>query len=173
MTRHTMTAQCAVRLLEALCAEGVDPCLGGGWAVDALLGRQTREHSDLDLWVAAPAAEPLFVALTELGVDRIFPWPGDRPWNFVVHDGGSLRIDLHFYERTADDSLHYGALASDERFPAAALTGHGVIEGFEVRCEMPEWAVRWHTGYPARTVDHHDVLLLCERFGLELPPGFR
>ena len=28
-------------------------CVGGGWAVDALLGAQTRGHADRDLWVPA------------------------------------------------------------------------------------------------------------------------
>jgi lincosamide nucleotidyltransferase A/C/D/E len=42
-----------------------------------------------------------------------------------------------------------------------------------VRCEAPAWAVRWHTGYQPRTVDRHDVPLLCERFGIRLPDAFR
>lgn len=43
-----------------------------------------------------------------------------------------------------------------------------------VRCEAAEWAVRWHTGYPPRDVDRHDVSRLCERFGHRvLHPGAR
>lgn len=30
---------------------GVDVRLDGGWGVDALLGRQTRDHDDIDLFV--------------------------------------------------------------------------------------------------------------------------
>jgi lincosamide nucleotidyltransferase A/C/D/E len=33
--------------------------------------------------------------------------------------------------------------------------------------------VRWHTGYPMRDVDRHDVALVCRRYGLALPPGYR
>jgi lincosamide nucleotidyltransferase A/C/D/E len=51
---HIMTAASAIELLKALSDGGADPCVGGGWAVDALIGEQTREHSDLDLWVQAP-----------------------------------------------------------------------------------------------------------------------
>jgi lincosamide nucleotidyltransferase A/C/D/E len=173
MSKHVMTAKSALRLLEAMSGQGVQTCVGGGWAVDALLREQTREHSDLDLWVAAFDAEPLFVALTHVGVDRIFPWPGDRPWNFVVHDGGLLRVDLHFYERTSDDTLHYGAFDAGEFFPAAALAAPGTIGGVSVRCEAPEWTLRWHSGYPIRDVDRHDVSLLCERFALALPEAYR
>ena len=66
---HHMPAESAVRILQRLADDGVGACLGGGWAVDALLGQQTREHSDLDLWVAATDAEGLFSALADLGID--------------------------------------------------------------------------------------------------------
>jgi lincosamide nucleotidyltransferase A/C/D/E len=173
MTGHVMTAESAALLLDALAAHGVQACVGGGWAVDALLRSQTREHLDLDLWVESSQAEPLFVALARLGVDRVLPWPGDRPWNFVLNDGRDLRIDLHFYERADPDTIHYGAFDGGHVFPAAALDGHGLIGTTDVRCEHPEWSLRWHTGYPPRPVDHHDVPLLCERFALELPQAFR
>jgi tRNA nucleotidyltransferase/poly(A) polymerase len=50
-----MTAEYAVRILDTLGQHGVDACVGGGWAVDALLGEQTRAHTDLDPWL--PAAD--------------------------------------------------------------------------------------------------------------------
>lgn len=167
-----MSAQDAVALLQRLDAHGVDVCVGGGWSVDALLREQTREHSDLDVWAPASHLERLFVAFAEAGVDRIFPWPGDRPWNFVLHDGVRLRVDLHLYEPLADGSLHYGSVVNGGAFSAEALAGCGSIAGAEVRCESAEWALLWHTGYPARAVDRHDVKLLCRRFGLAVPEGF-
>ena len=137
-----------------------------------MLGEQTREHSDLDVWAPADHLERLFVALAAGGVDRVFPWPGDRPWNFVLHDGGRLRVDLHLYERLPDGSLHFGSAVDGVTFPAEALVGQGLIAGTVVRCEAAEWAVRWHTGYPTRDVDRHDVSLLCERFGIDRPEAF-
>ncbi len=160
-------------LLGVLNGQGVDACVGGGWCVDALVERQTREHSDLDLWLPAADLEPLFVGFAERGLDRIFPWPGDRPWNFVLHDGARLRVDLHLYEPLPEGKLHYGSAIGGVVFPAEALTGRGVIAGTTVRCEAPAWAVRWHTGYPPRAVDRHDVRLLCERFGVDLPETLR
>jgi lincosamide nucleotidyltransferase A/C/D/E len=56
--RHTMRAASALGLLDALRQVGVEACVGGGWAVDALVGEQTREHSDLDLWVQAVDLDP-------------------------------------------------------------------------------------------------------------------
>jgi lincosamide nucleotidyltransferase A/C/D/E len=171
--QHVMSAESAVRLLDLFDEHSVAVCVGGGWAVDALLEEQTRSHADLDLWLAAVDIEPLFVAVSSIGLDRILPWPGDRPWNFVLHDGAELRIDLHFYEAIGDEQLRYGAFDGSEVFPAAALAGRGTIGGRRVRCEAPAWAVRWHTGYPPRAVDRHDVPLLCERFGVRLPDVYR
>jgi lincosamide nucleotidyltransferase A/C/D/E len=170
--RYVMTAEDAVALLERLSEHDVDVCVGGGWGVDALLMQQTREHSDLDLWLPAAHLERLFVAFAKCGVDRVFPWPGDRPWNFVLHDGVRLRVDLHLYEPLADGSLHYGSVVDGEVFPGEALAGQGQIAGLAVRCDAAEWAVRWHTGYPPRDVDRHDVPLLCEQFGIDLPELF-
>lgn len=173
MASYLMTAGSAVRLLDVLDDHQVGACVGGGWAVDALLGSQTREHSDLDLWVPAADLDPLFVALVSVGLDRILPWPGDRPWNFVLHDGDRLRVDLHLHEAMADGRWHYGSALAGETFPGAALAGQGTIAGRPVRCEAPGWSVRWHTDYPLRDVDRHDVALLCERFGIVVPDVYR
>ncbi|WP_127503515.1 nucleotidyltransferase domain-containing protein [Actinoplanes solisilvae] len=167
-----MSAPEVVAIVSELGARGVAAGVGGGWGVDALLGSQTREHSDLDLWLPAEGLEPAFLGFRQLGIDRIQPWPGDRPWNFVLHDGGRLRADLHLYELRADGAVHYGSALDGVSFPAAALEGAGTVDGMSVRCEAAEWSVRWHTGYPPRVKDRHDVSLLCTRFGLALPDGF-
>jgi lincosamide nucleotidyltransferase A/C/D/E len=160
-------------LLAALERHAVDVCVGGGWAVDALVGRQSREHSDLDLWVAAGDLEGLFLAFAEEGVDRIFPWPGDRPWNFVLHDGRSRRVDLHLYEALDGSRLHYGSVTAPFVFTVDDLAGRGEIDGVAVRCEAPAFALRNHTGYAARDIDHLDVAVLCEHFGLDVPGEYR
>jgi lincosamide nucleotidyltransferase A/C/D/E len=158
--------------MRALAEHGVDACVGGGWGVDALLGEQTREHSDLDLWLEAPALEGLFRVCAERGLDRVFPWPGDRPWNFVLHDGLTRRVDLHLYETLPGGELHYGSVLEPFRLPAEALSHRGRIDGYSVRCEEPSWAVRFHTGYPPRPTDYHDVGRLCDRFGIERPDAY-
>jgi lincosamide nucleotidyltransferase A/C/D/E len=41
-----------VRLMQVFDGQGLDVVVDGGWGVDALLGKQTRQHNDLD--IAAP-----------------------------------------------------------------------------------------------------------------------
>lgn len=164
-----MPADAAVAILDELTDSGVDPCVGGGWAVDALLGEQTRPHRDLDLWMPATSLEHVIDAFVRMGIDRLYPWGDDRPWNFVVHDGEFRRIDLHLYEPLADGSFHYGGFETGEIFPDEALAGVGSIGGRTVRCEAAAWSLRWHSGYPARRHDREDMRRLCSRFGFDLP----
>ncbi len=48
-----ISADDVVDVLDRLAAARIDAAVAGGWAVDALVGRVTREHGDLDLAVAA------------------------------------------------------------------------------------------------------------------------
>src|SRR5579884_2713452 len=55
-----MSAEDAAAILDRLGAAGLTAWVDGGWAVDALAGRQTRTHDDLDLVVLldeVPAVE--------------------------------------------------------------------------------------------------------------------
>ena len=166
-----MSVDEARALVSVMADVGVHACVGGGWGVDALLGEQTRPHSDLDVWVPAEELHDALRALVGQGVDRIYPWPGDRPWNWVLHDDDNRRVDLHLYERMSDVEWHYGSALDGETFPTEALAGTGSIGGLAVQCESPPWALRFHLGYQPRATDRHDMRLLCERFGLELPPA--
>ena len=47
-----MDAATVVRILTALRTARVDTWLDGGWAIDALVGHETRHHLDLDLVIA-------------------------------------------------------------------------------------------------------------------------
>lgn len=120
-----MPGEGVTTLLAALQAQAVTVCVGGGWAIDALVGKQTRIHADLDVWVEAGDTEGLFKAFAGQGVDRIHPWPGDRPWNFVVHDGRSRRVDLHLYEALGAGRMHYGSVTSPFLFTTMTCPGRG------------------------------------------------
>ncbi|MFL6134797.1 MAG: nucleotidyltransferase domain-containing protein [Nocardioidaceae bacterium] len=169
MTEYAMPPETVRTLIAALEARGVAVCVGGGWAIDALVGEVTRKHSDLDIWVDAAHTEGLFAGLADQGVDRIHPWPGDRPWNFVVGDGHSRRVDLHLYESLGDGRLHYGSVNTPFLFTTHDLSGDGDVGGMRVQCESPEFALQNHTGYALRDIDRHDVAVLCQHFGLPAP----
>jgi lincosamide nucleotidyltransferase A/C/D/E len=57
-------------------------------------------------------------------------------------------------------------------YPAASLTGSGVLAGHAVKCISAEYMVRFHTGYKLRETDFQDVAALCARFGIDYPEEY-
>jgi hypothetical protein len=96
--------------------------------------------------------------------------------NHIPGDTRSVRVDCQhrtWSPTLPGGSIHYGGFEVGETYPSDALDGRGAINGTDVRCEAAAWSLLWHTGYPARPVDFHDVRRLCARFDLELPEMFR
>jgi lincosamide nucleotidyltransferase A/C/D/E len=158
-----------VNLCEKL---GIDVWIDGGWAVDALLGEQTRPHGDLDVVIQHKDVAVLRDALGARGY-RDRPRDDTSPWNFVLSDKEGREIDVHAI--TFDDYGNglYGPAAKGESYPAASLTGRGEVRGRAVKCISPEWLVKFHAGYELDENDYHDVVALSDRFGIELPKEYR
>ena len=158
-----MDASDVVELLDFLEQSGLEVHVDGGWAVDALLGKQTRDHDDLN--VAIPHAQvPLLRRLMATRGFHERPQADSRECNFVLADAGDRRLDVHLY--TLDAA---GKNASGVPYAAEHLTGTGIIAGTPVSCIDRAWLVKFHTGYEVDERDYQDVRLLCERFRLPLP----
>jgi|GEM_PF-224607 len=139
----------------------------GGWAVDALMGKQTRKHNDLDIAIYhkdVPKLRSLLEARGYKDVSRGDTWEH----NFVLGDDKGHQLDVHSFELDKD-----GNNAGGVAYKAAHFGGTGVIGDHKVQCINPETLVEFHTGYQLDDDDHHDVLVLCEKFGIELPEEHR
>lgn len=84
-------------LLRGLADIGIRCWVVGGWGVDALLGKQTRDHHDLDLMVNATDLPALHVWLRREGFARGYEWEENSP---VTIEGRTW--DTAFVERHAD-----------------------------------------------------------------------
>ena len=145
------------RLLAVLAAVRTVGCrywLEGGWGVDALVGRQTRPHRDVDLDIDAAFEGEVLAALHGLGYAietdrrpvRVELTARDRGW-VDVHP---LQIDaLGNARQAAPDGGWY-------EFPAAYFTV-GRLGDVVVPCFTVEAQRRFHTGYDLRQVDQHDL----------------
>ena len=161
-----MTANDVIEFVQLLTQHDIDMVIDGGWGVDALLGEQTRLHSDLDIAVEHKDV-PKIRALLEARDYKDVPRDDTRDCNFVLGDDEGRLIDFHSYTFDAEGKLIFGV-----EYPYASLTGTGVINGFPVKCIPPEWTVKFHTGYTLDEGDYHDVKLLCQKFGIELPEEY-
>lgn len=146
---------------------GLDICIDGGWAVDALLGVQTRAHGDLDIALPAAQGAALRGMLSGQGYREV-PRPDSWVHNYVLERPSGETIDVHTYELYPDGSNKAGVA-----YMAEHLTGEGIILGTRVRCVPPDWLVRFHAGYEVDADDWHDVRLLCAAFDIPIPEHFK
>ena len=167
-----MPADQVVELYNLLHSHGIKIWVDGGWGVDALLEKQTREHRDLDIAVQKKDLAVMKKLLGARGY-RDKGEPHARPWNFIMEDQSGHEVDVHVI--TLDDAGNgiYGPAETGIAYPASSLAGRGVIAGRFVQCISPEDMVKFHSGYELDENDFHDVLALCEKFGLEVPEEYR
>ena len=159
----------ALRVVGALREGGITAGLTGGWGIDALLGRQTRPHDDVDLGIDAAMLHLALSLLARIGYDVT----ADRRPARVELRAASGRVDLHPIVWQPDGSgIQTGF--GDERFeyPPGSLDAAGVIDGTPVRCATPELQVAFHSHYEPRDHDRRDMAALAERFGLALPASY-
>ena len=164
----TMNADDVLEVVGALENAGVRFWLDGGWGVDALLGEQTREHTDLDLVSDLAEATALRDALFAIGY-RVRQ--GGTAANFVLADDQGHEVDVH---PIAFDARGFGEfdLGDGRRwpFPPAAFRGVGRVAGRAVACLSPDAQVQCHgQGYRPTEDDLRDMERLQERFGVVLP----
>lgn len=175
-----MTGRDVVEVVVALRSAGSTCVLAGGWGVDALVGRRTRRHADLDLAVDDGSPAPATAAGRALeaigfGLVRCDVLPGayfaDRR---LYEDRWGRLVDLH--------PAHVGL--GDDR---AALPGvpvldggsvvTGTVGGRPVACLSAGEQSASRRGYPPRDVDRRDLRLLGvlarPRPGSPLPAGDR
>ncbi|NOH01583.1 MAG: aminoglycoside nucleotidyltransferase [Chloroflexi bacterium] len=162
----TMPAEDAGQILRLFEENHIDVCVDGGWGVDALLGEQTRLHADLDIAIPHEAVPTLKALLEACGYREV---PRDDSWecNFVLGDEFGHEVDVHSCTFDSAGNNIFGVA-----YPFDSLTGKGRINSHPVKCVSPEWMVKFHTGYKLDDNDYHDVKLLCQKFGIEIPPDY-
>jgi len=163
-----MSAERAAAIVGRLAERGVDVWLEGGWGIDALLGRETRGHDDLDVIVPLERLPQLEAALRELGYCFGF---ASGPLSFEVVDDEGHQIDVHPVRREpSGDAVYLMENGRRWTYPAGSLTGRGEIADRPVRCLTPAMALVCHsTGYALDTEHQRDVAALCEHHGLAVP----
>lgn len=167
-----MNSRDVVELYTALERLGVEIWIDGGWSVDALLGSQSRAHSDLDITIQGKDVPKLRELLGTRGYKDIKVEQA-RDWNFVLGDDNGREVDVHVIVFDERRNGIYGPAENGEMYPASSLTGTGIIEGQTVRCISAEWMVKFHSGYELKDKDFRDVSALCKKFGIALPAEYK
>lgn len=147
-----MPAGEAARVLRAFRSGGVAVTVAGGWGIDALAGRQTRRHYDLDLIIEREQEATARTVLAGLGYR-----PGDDehmpglplPHRCTLHDHAGHVVEL--------------LPAATGGPPFTAVTdpyAPGVIGGEPCTCLSVPLQRLLHRGYPPRACEPGDLRVL-------------
>jgi lincosamide nucleotidyltransferase A/C/D/E len=121
-------AAAVLEVLERLETAGCRCWVAGGWGVDALVGKQTREHHDLDLALDARSETAALGVLHRLGYEIETDW---RPTRIELAAAGARWVDVH---PVHFDAAGHGRQADLDggffEYPAGCLsvTLHGMRE---------------------------------------------
>ena len=167
-----MSSSDLTELLRTLDEASIDAWLDGGWGVDALLGKQTRRHRDVDVIVSVSNVPKLR--------DILGPWgfavkEGAPPNSFVLSNGQGREVDVHAVVFDNDGNGVYTMQSGEDWvYPAEGFSGRGTVEGRGVACLSATTQVLCHAhGYTPVDRDFRDMQLLEESFRVELPPQLR
>lgn len=166
--QKAMNQEALIDLIRLLQRASIEVWLDGGWGVDALLGRQTREHRDADIVIRTSEVSALQNALAEIGFEVK---EGQVPHSFVMASGEGLEVDVHsiVFDKKGN-GIYRMQNGEDWVYPAEGFEGRGTIAGLPVKCLSATTQVHCHAhGYEPSEKDIHDMELLRERFGVKLP----
>jgi lincosamide nucleotidyltransferase A/C/D/E len=164
-----MPESAVVPLMDAIAGAGVRCWVAGGWGIDALLGRQTRRHYDLDLVVSDTPddvmrmGQVLVRAGFRLNVRESNPglfmpvrqcWQDDQGHTVEV-----MPVALHEppFSGPAEPARHHTQAPQP---PQERPFTRGTIGGREVPCLSASLQFVLHEGYDTRSVDRTDMSAL-------------
>ncbi len=167
-----MTQADVLEIADALA--GLKFWLDGGWGIEALLGEQTRDHSDLDAAIDRGDLDEADARLHSLGFARSAEVDPDDPARHVLRDARGRQIDFHVLEfDPSGDGWQTLADGQRLRYPAGDLAAAGELDGRPVPCISPALQLRHHSSYEPTERDRIDMGRLASRFGFDLPDSLQ
>jgi lincosamide nucleotidyltransferase A/C/D/E len=168
-----MATEDVLQVLDCLGQADVEVWLDGGWGVDALVGRPTRDHEDLDLAMDREEVPRAVEALAGIGYEHDREATPGLPARAVLRGPGGRTVDLHplrfdragnGWQQLSESGRAWGC------YEAKHLSAKGAIDEHPVRCISAELQLRFRRGYEWTENDEHDIRLLTGHFDLPAPP---
>ena len=163
-----MSGERVCEVYELLTGEGIRCWIVGGWGIDALLGRQTREHKDLDVLLVSCEHRRAWQLLHREGFVLDHRWEENNeveggpdgttmPTAYVLTDREGGQVDIHVLRDDLSPSW-----ITDRAFVPGALEASGTIDGLTVACISARMQRIAHSGYDIPDEQQHDLRLLEE-----------
>ena len=151
---ETASKETLLLILDLLERLGIPYWVDGGWGVDLLLGRQSREHRDVDIDFDGRFTEVLLHTLQERGYVITTDW---SPCRLELQHPEMGYLDIHPLAVNADGSAKQADLEGGWYHLEACWFSSAVFEGREVPCISAEAQRIFHSGYELREKDVFDL----------------
>lgn len=126
----------------------------GGWGVDILIGKQNRDHRDIDIDFDSESEKVLLDALKEKGYKITTDW---SPSRIELHHPELGYLDIHPLIINKDGSARQAAPDGGWYEFEAKWFSTAVFEGRIIPCISAEAQKLFHSGYELREVDKIDM----------------
>lgn len=126
----------------------------GGWGIDVLIGKQTREHQDVDIDFDATHEKELLKKLSEIGYQITID---QRPTRVELYHPNYGNIDIHPFEISESGSVKQANPEGGWFELASDWFTKSSYEGRMIPCVSIEGQRIFHSGYDLRAVDHADL----------------
>ena len=133
----------------------------GGWGIDVLIGKQTREHRDVDIDFDAEFEPQLLMRLEEIGYRITTDW---RPSRVELYHPDHGYIDIHPFVITETGAIKQAKPEGGWYHFESGWFCEAVFEGRTIPCISVEGQRIFHSGYELRAVDLTDLGRLAEVF---------
>jgi lincosamide nucleotidyltransferase A/C/D/E len=164
----------AIQIIHLLESNDIPVWLVGGWGIDSMLGRQTREHKDLDILLQRDDLQKAKHLLENVGYSLKEIWSENNPvfdfhgnqidTAFVLQDASSREIDLHAFHLEGGQVIPDWEDSEGHQITKAQLDHQGMINGISVRCISQQLQFLFHAGYDLPDYQIQDIRLLNEKY---------
>lgn len=148
-------------IIDLLKELGISYWIEGGWGIDALIGKQTREHRDIDIDFDASAEVDLMEKLIDMGYQIE---TDERPTRVELFHPKHGYLDLHPFDLSEPGMMKQANPAGGWFELAADWFTESSFEGRSIPCVSVEGQRLFHSGYELREIDQSDLKNLNDAY---------
>ena len=131
--------------------------IDGGWGVDILAGKQTRNHRDIDVNFDAQYTEKLLNLLFEYGYKIDTDW---KPVRIELYSEKYGYLDIHPFILNEDGTSKQANLEGGFYEFEKDFFSNAIFEGKTIPCISLKGQKIFHSGYELRDKDKQDIAVL-------------
>lgn len=152
--KEITSAESLFEILDLMDSLNMRYWIEGGWGVDILIGKQNREHRDIDVDFDGTYTECFLKLLKEKGYEITTDW---RPSRIELYHPSLGYLDIHPLTIGEDGSARQASPDGGWYELEADWFSSTVFEGRTIPCISAEAQKLFHSGYELREIDILDL----------------